>query len=435
MTSISQFINPDTEKLDATLIADYVAHEPTILGRGVDGDLYEYREGIFVRSEKVITQRVAKALGGRYSTSVRSQVEDHMLNVELPDVGLPDLPAGYLEYIVVENGIYWWRDDQLEDHSAGLGALSKLPIEFDRGAIPHTFIEWMKQVLGDDEDMHRHLWEVIGYMLMTGNPLQKIFLLYGPGGNGKGTLLRLLRHLLGRNNYSSISMHQLVDDRFATSGLYGKIANISGDLSARFLSDPQVLKEITGGDSINASRKFGQSFEFVPYAVPIFASNEYFRTSDSSSGWRRRWEVLEFTRNVISGTAFDEQALLDDAPGIFNYAMNGLRDLMQRGRFDPPASAQEATQRLHDEADPVMMWLDDDELVVTGPDELAPRADIYKRYVKWCRSSGYTPLAVGPFGKRLAQAGYGSTRPRSAGARSWHYTGLSLASYGWDDEE
>src|SRR5690606_3841375 len=108
---------------------------------------------------------------------------------------------------------------------------------------------------------------------------------------------------------------------FATSGLYGKIANISGDLSSRFLSDPQVLKEITGGDSISASRKFGQSFEFVPYAVPVFASNEYFRTSDSSIGWRRRWEVIEFTRRVDGNGTFDEQLLLDDIPGIFNLAM------------------------------------------------------------------------------------------------------------------
>lgn len=428
MTATSQFIDPDTGKLDATLIADYVATTPTTLGRGVDGDLYEYRDGIFVRDEKAITRRTAAALGGRYSTSVRGQVEDHMLNVDLPEVGLPDLPAGYLDYIVLENGIYWWRRDELDAHSSALGAVTKLPIRYDPAEKPHAVMEWFTQTLGDDRELHRHMWEVLGYLLMTGNPLQKIFMLYGPGGNGKGTMLRLIRRLLGRENYSSISMHQLVDDRFATSGLYGRIANVSGDLSARFLSDPQVLKEITGGDSINASRKFGQSFEFVPYAVPIFASNEFFRTSDNSDGWRRRWEVIEFTRNVaaIAG-AFDEQVLFDEAPGIFNYAMHGLRELMQRGKFDPPASAQEATQRLHDEADPVMMWLDDDDKVILDPEDQSPRSDVYERYKKWCRENGYTPLAVGPFGKRLVQVdGLGTARPRVGDSRVWHYTGIAL---------
>lgn len=424
--SAPSFINPDTEKFDSTLLADYVAFEPTTLGRGVEGDVYEYRDGVYVRDENVVTRRVAAALGAKYSTTVLSHVNAHLLNIELPQVGLPDLPSGYLPYIVLENGIYWWQDDKLEDHSPGLGALTKLPIEHDPQAIPHSFRDWLKQVLGDDDEMHRHMWEVLGYLLMTGNPLQKIFLLYGEGGNGKGTMLRVLRRLLGRANYSSISMHQLVDDRFATSGLYGKTANISGDLSSRFLSDPQILKEITGGDSISASRKFGHSFEFVPYAVPIFASNEFFRTSDNSIGWRRRWEVIDFVQKVDTGSAFDEQILFDDASGIFNYAMEGLRRVMQRGRFLPPEAAQEATTRLHDAADPLMLWLDEDEAVQRGPDESSPSADVYKRYAGWCRRNGYTPLASGPLGQRLKQLGITRTRPREGASRVVRYQGISV---------
>lgn len=412
-------------KLDATLIADDVAHNPTTLGRGVDGDLYEYRDGIFVRDENVVRRRVAAALGARYSATVLGQVEAHLLNVDVPEVGLPELPRGYLEYIVLENGIYWWRDDSLEKHSPGLGALTKLPITHDAAAIPHSFIAWLEQVLGDDDELRRHVWEVIGYLLMTGNPLQKIILLYGEGGNGKGTLLRVLRSMLGRASYSSISLHQLVDDRFASAGLYGKVANISGDLSSKFLSDPQVLKEITGGDSISASRKFGQSFEFVPYAVPVFASNEYFRTSDSSIGWRRRWEVIEFTKRVEGG-AFDEQVLLDDIPGIFNVAMDGLRRLMARGKFAPPAAAQDATTRLHDGGDPVMMWLDEDERVFQGPDETSPCADVFRKYQGWCRRNGYSSPSSGTFGARLKQLGITRERPRTGTGRAWYYRGISV---------
>ena len=420
------FVNPDTEKFDATLLTDYVAFEPTTLGRGIDGDIYEYREGVYVRDENAVTKRVAKALVAKFSTTVLGQVNAHLLNVDLPVVGLPDLPSGCLPYIVLENGIYWWRDAKLEAHSPALVAMTKLPITFDEIAIPYSFLEWLTQVLGDEPEMHRHMWEVIGYLLMTGNPLQKIFLLYGEGGNGKGTMLRVIRSLLGRANYSSISMHQLVDDRFATSGLYGKTANISGDLSSRFLSDPQILKEITGGDSINASRKFGHSFEFVPYAVPIFASNEFFRTSDNSIGWRRRWEVIDFVQKVDGAGPFDEQLLFDDAPGIFNYAMEGLRRLMERGKFAPPTAAREATTRLHDAADPLMLWLDEDEAVFLGVEHMSPTADVYRKYSGWCRRNGYSPLASGPFGLRLKQMGITRTRPRVGSSRTWHYEGIAV---------
>lgn len=420
------FVNPATERFDATLLADHIAHEPTKLGRDFAGDLYEYRDGVYVRDERVVTRRCAAALGAAYTKNVESQAAAHLLNIDLPAVGLPELAVGYLDYIVLDNGVYWWAEDRLTPHNEMLGAMTKLPITYDEIAIPHSFIDWMEQVLGADGEMHRHVWEVLGYMLMTGNPLQKIILLYGEGGNGKGTLLRVLRMMLGKDNYSSISMHQLVDDRFATSGLYGRIANISGDLSSRFLSDPQILKEITGGDSITASRKFGHSFEFVPYAVPIFASNEFFRTSDNSIGWRRRWEVIDFNKRVEGQGAFSEQVLFDDIPGIFNFAMTGLRRLMLRGKFDPPEVAREATTRLHDAADPFMMWLDEDDAVHQGPDESSASADVYRRYANWCRRNGYTPLASGPLGQRLKQLGITRTRPREGASRVVRYQGISV---------
>lgn len=413
-------------RVDAVLIAEHVATSPTPLGRGADGDLYEYVDGVFERADHVVTRRTAAVLGAAWSKTVCGQVEAHLLNIDMPEIGLPELPSGYLDYIVVDNGIYWWRDDQLEGHTPALGAMTKLPIVHDPIAVPHAFNEWLGQVLGGDEDMRRHVWEVLGYLLMTGNPLQKIFLLHGEGGNGKGTLLRVIRAILGRASYSSVSLHQLVDDRFATSGLYGKIANISGDLSARFLADPQVLKEITGGDSISASRKFGQSFEFVPYAVPVFASNEYFRTSDSSIGWRRRWEVIEFTQRVGEQGGFDEQNLFDESAGIFNLAMEGLRRLMDRGRFESPQAARDASTRLHEAADPLMLWLEEDDDVVRADDATAPTADVYTVYAKWCRRNGYAPLASGPFGARLKQLGITRTRPRDGLSRIWRYQGISV---------
>lgn len=419
----SRFLGADG-KLDATLVAEYVASE---LARGLDGDYYNYDNGVYRRDPDLITRRVALALGAKYSLTVERQVAAHLLNITIPSVGVGDLPSGYLDYVVLQNGVYRWRQDTLEPHSADLGALTCLPIRHEPGAICERFDAWLTQVLGDDSDMIRHMWEVIGYLLMTGNPLQKIILLHGEGGNGKGTMLRVIRHLLGTDNYASLSLHTLVEDRFAAAALYGMIANISGDLSSKFVNEPEILKQITGGDSITTARKYGQQFTFVPYAVPIFAANEYFRTSDTSYGWRRRWEVIEFTRDVakLDGT-FDEQSLFAELPGIFNAAMTGLRRVMERGRFDPPASAIDATHRLHDSADPFMLWLDDDENVRRGDNESSPRADVYARYGRWCRLNGYQPLASGPFGNRLKGIGIRSSESRAGGRYARYYQGISV---------
>lgn len=427
------FVNPATERFDATLLAAYISGTTdeglTKLGRDFAGDLYEYRDGVYVRDPNVVTRRCAAALGASYTKNVESQAAAHLLNIDLPEVGLPELPRGYLEHIVLENGVYWWREDRLTPHNEMLGALTKLPIVHDPIAIPHEFRAWLEQVFGDDAEMHRHMWEVIGYLLMTGNPLQKIILFFGGGGDGKGTLMRLIRAMLGKPNYSSVSMHQLVEDRFASSNLYGKTANISGDLSAAFLRDPQILKEITGGDSISASRKHGQAFEFVPYAVPLFATNEFFRTSDNSYGWRRRWMVVEFPNKVENENAvgvYDESILTDDIPGIFNEAMIGLRRLMERGRFAPPDAARDATNRLHDEADPFLAWLEEDDAVWVGDDQSSPKEDVYKAYSSWCRRNGYQTMNHASLAQRLKQRGITATRPRVGGSRVHHYQGIGV---------
>ncbi|MFE6733417.1 phage/plasmid primase, P4 family [Microbacterium sp. NPDC057650] len=424
------FINPTTERFDATLLADHIAREPTKLGRDFAGNLYEYRDGVYVRDERVVTRRCAAALGATYTRNVETQATAHLLNIDLPEVGLPELPRGYLDHIVLENGVYWWREDRLTPHNEMLGALTMLPIEHDPIAKPHEFRTWLEQVFGDDAEMHRHLWEVLGYLLMTGNPLQKIILFFGGGGDGKGTLMRIIRAMLGKANYSSVSMHQLVEDRFASANLYGKTANISGDLSSSFLRDPQILKEITGGDSISAAYKHGQAFEFVPYAVPLFATNEFFRTSDTSRGWRRRWMVIEFPNVVESedntGPLYDESLITDEIPAIFNYAMEGLRRLMTRGRFLPPDAAQAATTRMHDEADPFLTWLDEDDAVVLGDDQTSPKDDVYRVYDTWCRRNGYQTMNSGSLAQRLKQRGILGTRPRINGGRIHHYQGISV---------
>ncbi|MGX1694415.1 DNA primase family protein [Microbacterium keratanolyticum] len=417
------FTDPDTGKLSTTRLAEYIAPD---LARGLDGDMYVYADGIYLRDERIITKRVAAALGDRYSSTVEKQVEAHLLNVSLIGVGVRALPGGYLNHIVLENGVYQWPTDELEGHNPLLGALTRLPIRYSRDARAPRFSQWLTDVLGSEGALIDHVWEILGYLLLTGNPLQKMILFYGEGGNGKGTLLRVIGALLGEDNFSAISLHTLVEDRFAASGLYGKIANISGDLSSRFVNEPEILKQITGGDAITTSRKYGHQFTFVPYAVPVFASNDFFRTSDTSYGWRRRWEVVEFARKVDELGDFDERDLLEELPGIFNEAMIALRRLMQRQRFDPPAVAREATTRLHDAADPLMLWLDEDDNVVRGAGLSAPRSDVYARYKKWTHTNGYQPLASGPFGTRLKQLGITSSRRMEAGDRHRYYDGISV---------
>ena len=427
MTDVSQFLNPVTEKLSAVAVAEWIASD---LGVAVDGTYYEYKDGIYEPTRELIKARVADALGDRYSATVLGQVEAHLLNITIPSVGPPVIPgAGYLDYIVLRNGVYDWKTDVFRGHDPLLGAINKLQFCYEPDADCVVFDDWLNTTFAADEDVIRHVWEMIGYLLMTGNPDQIAFLFFGEGGNGKGTLMRLIEHMIGEDNAAALTLHQIAEGKFELATLYGKMINLAGDVSSRYIENPEIFKTITGDDYVTAQRKFGDPFKFKSYAVPVFSVNNYFRVADSSEGWRRRWLALDFNVSLRGKFAgFNEQQLYDEAPGIFNKAMDALRRLMDRPtrpRFAAPAAVTEATRKMHEEADPFMMWFRS-ETVLHSPDHSDSRTRVYKHYAKWSRDNGYHAMAHGQFGGRLKQAGVGSAQSRVGGTYSRLYTGIGV---------
>ena len=52
----------------------------------------------------------------------------------------------------------------------------------------------------------------------------------GLSGRGSPPYLRILAELVGHSNVSSVTLHQLSDDKHASANLYGKALNIAADL-------------------------------------------------------------------------------------------------------------------------------------------------------------------------------------------------------------
>jgi hypothetical protein len=179
-------------------------------------------------------------------------------------------------------------------------------------------------------------------------------LLWGAGGNGKSTLLGLLRALLGAENVAAVSLHDLEGDRFAKADLVGKLATICGDLDLRAIRSSDSFKQLTGGDLLRVQRKHGQPFTFMPIAVPIFSANGFAPVADQSPAWFDRWLVLPFERRFVGDdparpfTAFRRalqrsavknhgtrlsRAVLPEANQFTQISDDGLEDL----RLDPAA--------------------------------------------------------------------------------------------------
>src|SRR5437867_9784848 len=125
--------------------------------------------------------------------------------------------------------------------------------------------------------------------LLPTSRYRRAVMLLGPGSNGESLLLKLIVAMLGADNVSSVTLQGLSEDRFATAELFGKLANVAGDIDAKPVEGSGAFKTLTGEDSVTAERKYGQPFKFVNYATLIFSANEWPVSHDQTDAYFSRW--------------------------------------------------------------------------------------------------------------------------------------------------
>jgi P4 family phage/plasmid primase-like protien len=254
---------------------------------------YVYDGGVWRPTRSRIKEQIVALLGNRYRTSYVNNVLDVTRFSGIPRL---DPATPLRDYVNVANGMVDWATGTLVDHSPKFGSTVQLPGDYEPDADCPAVLRFLTEVLPADCVESGFIWELIGYAMYSGNPLHIAVLLWGRGRNGKGTLIRLLKALIGASNCSAVGLHELTQNRFRAATLYGKLANLAGDLPARWVANTEMFKAITGDDTIQGEHKFGHPFDFTPWALPVYSANKPFGSADSSEGWWSRWLVIPFPR-------------------------------------------------------------------------------------------------------------------------------------------
>ncbi|HEX7038705.1 MAG TPA: phage/plasmid primase, P4 family, partial [Trueperaceae bacterium] len=390
--------------LAATLANDVLALGP--LAQGIDHITWRYVEGVWRPARNAVRDRVAYLMGERYRQHMARTVQD-IVAARVPTITCEPVE----QYINFRNGLLEWRTGQLHPHSPDVPSTVQLPVDYEPEAQCPAFEKFVAEVV--PADMVDTIWELIGYLMYSGNPLHKAVMLTGTGRNGKGTLLRVVTALLGRHNITSVSLHDLVNTRFSTASLFGKLANIAGDIDAGYLEHTATFKAITGGDQISAEHKGRDRFDFVPWAVPVFSANKIPPSADTTVGYLSRWLVVPFPHSF----AGREDRTLDrrltapaELAGIAARAVRALPALLERGDFAVTDSAQAAREEFVRRVDQVRTWLAD--CTVPDPDAWTARTELYDAYRRWADRDGYRAVRAGEFYDRLEAAGLVATTIR-----------------------
>lgn len=360
----ARYFSPDYGLMAARLAEAVKAAGPLLIDQ--DGRLWVYDAGVWRPDDGDVMRRTVVLLGERYRPShYRTLVEFLSGSLERFTV------APISSMINMRNGLLIWDEDpdpRLIEHNDECLSTVQLPIEWNPDARCPEFDAFLANVLPAD-DIDR-AWEVLGYLMMAGNPLQRMFMLSGSGGNGKGVFLNVARALLGKQNFAAVNIHDLAENRFAAADLYGKLANICGEIDATFIERTGRVKELCGDDDMRAENKGEKAFKFRFWGKALFSANAIPGTSDSSTGWTRRWEVLQFPYTPTKADPQLSTRVTTDRElsGIANKAVDALRRLMATGSFSTGESRDKAHTEFADKANKVRRWLDDPESAVTRSD-------------------------------------------------------------------
>lgn len=296
---------------------------------------------------------------------------------------------------------------------------------------PRQWVEFLRQVFGDDTESTETLAEVFGLLLTPDTSLQKAFLIVGPPRSGKGTVLRILRELLGADNVAAPTLAGL-GGQFGLQTLIGKLAALISDARLGGRADIQAITEnilrVTGEDAVSIPRKFLTDWTSRLSVRFVIVSNEIPAFLDQSGALANRFVLLTLANSFLGREDPGlTDRLLTELPGIALWALDGLDRLRERGYFRQPASAREAVRQLHTLSSPIKAFIED--CCVVAPGASVECNALYLAWMQWCTEHGREQAGtVQIFGRNLSAAvpGVRVTRPRTGDGRERRYEGLGL---------
>jgi putative DNA primase/helicase len=269
---------------------------------------------------------------------------------------------------------------------------------------PTAWLDFLRSVWGDDVESIECLQEMFGYLLTPDTSQQKIFLLVGPRRSGKGTIVRVLRDLVGAANVAAPTLATLAGP-FGLQSLIGSSVCVCTESRLTGRADSQAIVErllsVSGEDPQCVDRKHLTAWHGTLRARFVLLGNEVPRLGDYSSAMSGRLIVLKLTRSFFGQEDLAlGQKLHDELPAILLWSLVGWARLRDRGRFHQPASAGDVLQEFEQLSNPIGAFLAD--RCDIGPEHRVLIPDLYAAWKTWCEASGRDhPGDVQGFGRNL----------------------------------
>lgn len=388
------------------------------------GAWHKYEGGVWTIDHKIGLEfwRVLKANkknGIKPKSGLKDSLDKYCRDYAVVDDA--DINAG-MNYINLRNGVYNLTTDDLEPHRADLYMTSQLPFDYEPEATCDEWWRFLHQALRTpdgneiDTDLWRLVQEAFGYSLTADTSHRVSFWCVGASGAGKSTLVNALIALAG-DSHATIDLDTLKDDQYQIANVAGKRLVTFSEPDSRAPLADGWYKKLVSKDTISARQAYGKPFNFVPTCKLWGSMNFTPRVFDRSGAVFNRVIIIPMNRvmPVAQQDKHLDEKLIAELPGIFNWALGGLRRLRANKKFYHAQQSADAGADFQTENDIERAFIED--CYKRDPEGRELNKDIRDKYKAWCEENGYQPKGDRQLGKEFKRLGLSEFK--SNGVRGW----------------
>lgn len=383
-----------------------------------------YKEAADIPDETIRKSVAKHAIKSESEARIRA-----MLELAKSEPGIPILPEDFDQdpwLFNIENGTLDLRTGRLLPHRREHLITKLAPVDYDPNAECPRFKSFLERIFGGNRDTIRFVQRAIGYTLTGSTSEQCFFLAHGTGLNGKTTLLKTLRQLLGdygeQADFSTFLEKKGEGPRNDLAKLRGSrfVAAVEADQGRR-LSE-STIKALTGGDEISCRFLHREYFTYQPeFKIWLATNHKPIVKGQDHAIWRRVKLIpfkVQIPRDEVDPDLSDK--LKAELPGILNWALQGLAVWREQG-LGTAEEVQQATEAYREEMDRLAGFISNRCFV--DPQVSASASTLYQAYSEWCEEVGEEAVSKIAFGRMLGERGFTSKKDRRGG-RVW--SGIAL---------
>lgn len=335
-------------------VANWLLTELDFLEYGTE--YYFKHEGVYTFNKSILHKEVYKRVGNqktRYVDEVVKQMQYRSRIIDPETIFPIRFTNGYLE-----DGKF--VDINIDDFTPYV-----IDVKYDPDAKPVKEVDdYLNHLTGSNPEYIQLLKEILGHTLVVDpefkRMLAKFFIFVGDGGNGKGTLLQIIKEILGTNNVTGMGIKELSNEKYLPS-FKGKLANLGDDIQDQSINDKdmKILKNISTCDYISTRELYSGAEDVFFTGSLIFTSNHILKSWEKGESYKRRVVWLPMYGKVKKkDPLFITKLTTDEALEYWiRLIIEGYMSLYENGGFTEVDVIKRFNDEYHEENNPTLDFL------------------------------------------------------------------------------